>query len=74
MTTMTTLRQAAPLARLPLAGARFALSAALKPVAVFARFMVGSNRGGPRGYRREGFPEHELYQVISGKRDKFHDL
>ena len=74
MTTMTTLRQAAPLARRPLAGARFALSAALTPVAVFARFMVGSDTGGPRAYRREGFPEHELYQVMGGKRDKFQDL
>jgi hypothetical protein len=74
MTTMTTLRQAAPLVRMPLAGARFALSAVVAPAEAAARFMVGSGNGSPRGYRREGFPEHELSQVISGKRDKFQDL
>ena len=25
----------------------------------------------PRGYRREGFPEIELHQVISGHKDRF---
>lgn len=29
---------------------------------------------GPSGYRREGFPEIELYQVLAGRRDKFDGL
>ena len=29
---------------------------------------------GPCGYRREGFPEIELYQVLAGRRDKFDGL
>jgi hypothetical protein len=28
----------------------------------------------PRGYRREGFPDHELYQVLSGHKDRFDSL
>jgi hypothetical protein len=29
------------------------------------------NGGGPRGYHREGFPEVELHQVMSGRKDRF---
>jgi hypothetical protein len=28
----------------------------------------------PRGYRREGFPEIELHQIISGRHDRFEGL
>jgi hypothetical protein len=69
MTTIT-LRRAAPAIGWPLTGARCAFSAVRASVSLVARFMVGSGSG-PRGYRREGFPEHELYQVMSGRRDKF---
>lgn len=41
--------------------------------AVF-RAITSSNDGSPRGYRREGFPEHELYQVLSGRKDRFDSL
>ena len=41
--------------------------------AVF-RAITCSNGGSPRGYRREGFPEHELYQVLSGRKDRFDSL
>jgi hypothetical protein len=29
------------------------------------------NGGYPRGYHREGFPEHEMQQVMAGKSDRF---
>ena len=29
---------------------------------------------GPRFYRREGFPEIELYQIIAGRKDRFDGL
>jgi hypothetical protein len=47
-----------------------AASATLRTV---ARLAKGRSRG-PRAYRAEGFPEHELYQVMAGKRDRFHGL
>ena len=37
-------------------------------------WMFHGNGGYPRGYHREGFPEHEMQQVISGKSDRFHNL
>lgn len=39
--------------------------------AAVVRAIICSNGGSPRGYRREGFPEHELYQVLSGRKDRF---
>ena len=35
------------------------------------RWFLGG--GSPRGYRREGFPEVELHQVMSGRKDRFDD-
>ncbi len=40
------------------------------PLSLAGRAVFGKAQG-PRGYRREGFPEHELYQVMSGRRDRF---
>jgi hypothetical protein len=42
--------------------------------AAVVRAVIGPNGGTPRGYRREGFPEHELYQVLSGRKDRFDSL
>lgn len=36
------------------------------------RWLLGG--AGPRGYRREGFPEVEMHQVMSGRRDRFDSL
>ncbi len=39
-------------------------------------FMNGARPkgSGPRSYRREGFPEIELYQIIAGRKDRFDGL
>ncbi len=53
------------------------------PAAVFSRTafaigraLVGSGPGtGIRGYgRREGYPEHELHQIVAGRKDRFDGL
>jgi hypothetical protein len=43
------------------------------PFAAVGRVLMGPARG-PRQYRREGFPESELYRIISGKQDRFQGL
>jgi hypothetical protein len=43
------------------------------PFAAVGRVLLGPAQG-PRQYRREGFPESELYRVISGKQDRFEGL
>lgn len=43
------------------------------PFAAVGRALVGPARG-PRQYRREGFPESELYRIMSGRQDKFQGL
>lgn len=35
---------------------------------------AGPKSSGPRAYRREGFPEIELYQIMAGRRDRFDGL
>ncbi len=43
----------------------------------FMKSLISAARiksSGPRSYRREGFPEIELQQVISGRKDKFDSL
>ena len=42
-----------------------------RQVSFVARLVLGRPGSGPRGFRREGFPEHEWQQVISGRRDRF---
>jgi hypothetical protein len=37
------------------------------------QFFAGSG-GGYRSYRREGYPEHELHQIVSGRKDRFDGL
>jgi hypothetical protein len=43
------------------------------PFAALGRVLVGPARG-PRQYRREGFPESELYRIIYGRQDRFQGL
>lgn len=45
-------------------------SALQRPIAFTGRLLLGGGGNGPRGYKREGFPEHELYQLMSGHRDR----
>jgi hypothetical protein len=39
------------------------------PLFLAGRLLLGPERG-PRAYRREGFPEHEIYGLMSGRRDR----
>jgi hypothetical protein len=43
------------------------------PLAAVGRALMGPANG-PREYRREGFPESELYRIVSGKQDRFQGL
>jgi hypothetical protein len=43
------------------------------PFAALGRVLVGPARG-PQQYRREGFPESELYRIMSGRQDRFQGL
>jgi len=43
------------------------------PFAAVGRVLMGPARG-PREYRREGFPESELYRIMSGRQDRFEGL
>jgi hypothetical protein len=43
------------------------------PFAAVGRVLLGPAQG-PRGYRREGFPESELYRIMSGRQDRFEGL
>lgn len=55
---------------LPTINLRAIASALQYPIAVTGRLLMGSRINGPRGYKQEGFPEHELYQLMSGHRDR----
>ncbi len=44
-----------------------------KTVSALSKLIAGSG-GGYRSYRREGFPEHELQQIVAGKKDRFDGL
>jgi hypothetical protein len=48
------------------------------PAAIIARLfwraLFGPPGSGPRSYPREGFPEHELHQIMTGRRDRFDGL
>jgi len=65
-----TLREALPKVRLPVPAPEGVACVLMAPLSVAGRLIFGRAHG-PRGYRREGFPEHELYQVMSGRRDRF---
>ena len=43
------------------------------PFAAVGRVLMGP-ASGPREYRREGFPESELYRIMSGRQDRFEGL
>jgi len=44
-----------------------------KAVSALSKLIAGSG-GGYRSYRREGFPEHELHQIVAGRKDRFDGL
>ncbi len=56
-----------------LTGVRFPTAAITHSVAAVGRWFVGAGQG-PRAHRREGYPEHELYQIIAGRQDRFRGL
>jgi len=37
------------------------------------RALMGSGEG-PRSYPREGYPEHELHQIVAARKDRFDGL
>ena len=55
---------------------RFPAAALSRSLSMIGRALVGSGPGtGIRGYgRREGFPEHELHQIVAGRKDRFDGL
>ncbi len=54
-------------------GVRFSAALITRPATIVTRALRGRSHG-PRGYRREGFPEIELYQIIAGRKDRFNGL
>ena len=44
-----------------------------KTVSALSKLIAGSG-GGYRSYRREGFPEIELHEIMAGRRDRFDGL
>ena len=69
-TNQQVVREALPKVRLPVPAPEGVTRVLMAPLSVAGRVIFGRAHG-PRGYRREGFPEHELYQLISGRRDRF---
>lgn len=56
--------------RSPIPAIGASLRAAVRPLSRVGGWFVGSGKG-PRGYHREGFPEIEMHQVMSGRKDRF---
>ncbi len=50
---------------------RFSSTIVTRPLAVMGRQLLSSPGNGIRGYRREGYPEIELYHILAGRKDKF---
>lgn len=44
-----------------------------KTMSALGKLFAGTG-GGYRGYRREGFAEHEWHQIVAGKKDRFDGL
>jgi len=44
-----------------------------KSLSALSKLIAGSG-GGYRSYPREGFPEHELHQIVAGRKDRFDGL
>ena len=51
-------------------GIRFPSALVARSISVVGRALAGSG-GGYRSYRREGFPDHELHQIVAGRKDRF---
>jgi len=60
-------------ARIGTAAVRAPGALVAKTVSALGRLIAGSG-GGYRSYRREGFPEHELHQIVAGRKDRFDGL
>ena len=59
-------------ARVLTAAVRTPSALVAKTVSVAGKLVAGS--GGYRIYPREGFPEHELHQIVAGRKDRFDGL
>lgn len=44
-----------------------------KTVSILGKLVAGSG-GGYRSYPKEGFPEHELQQIVAGRKNRFDGL
>ena len=56
---------------------RFPAAALSRAASVLGRVLLGPGPGsGVRGYggRPDGFPEHELHQIVAGRKDRFDGL
>lgn len=56
---------------------RFPAAALSRAASVLGRVLLGPGPGsGIRGYgeRPDGFPEHELHQIVAGRKDRFDGL
>jgi hypothetical protein len=55
---------------------RFPAKALFGAASMIGRVLVGSGPAtGIRGYgSREGYPEHELHQIVAGRKDRFDGL
>ena len=49
---------------------RFSSTIVTRPLAVMGHLLLSSQGNRICGYRREGYPEIELYQILAGRRDK----
>ena len=56
-----------------LAGVRFSARLVSGPVLALGRIVAGPG-GGPRQYPRDGFPEIELHEIMTGRKDRFDGL
>ncbi len=54
-------------------GVRVPAKLIARSVSALSKLIAGSG-GGYRSYRREGFPEHELHQIVAGRKDRFDGL
>ena len=52
---------------------RFPAAALSRAASMVGRALVGSG-GGPREYPRGRYPEHELHQIVAGRKDRFDGL
>ena len=54
-------------------GVRFPTAMVARSMSTLGRLVVGSG-GGYRSYPRERFSDHELHQIVSGRKDRLDGL